>query len=409
MSLSLRQKQTFYHELAQFLRTGIPMPQAVEALTPDTPRGAMRDVLERLRELFRQKETVQGAFAKLPPAISDMEVTLIDAASTSGRLDQACLFLAAYFESLAGMRAGTIKQITWPLVQLHFGVLILGVPKVFAGGSISDYLAQSLGTLAVFYGAAIAVGLAVAALLRLASRNAGVDRVLRGIPVVGALRRNLSLSRFCAVYEMQLQAAINIMDALRSAAKASQSALTASEIERIIPQVRDGAQVGSQLAGSPAFPAASPARHPDRRGHWQPRRGSAQVERILPKCRRGEPGDYWELAAARDLCDHRGVSRLRDHHGLRTGLHKTGSGHAQSIGSPGARFRHVEERCRRGEHQVPRQRQRRAGRRARRAGAAKTGAVDLQAARASRDNRRHEDQQRDRRAKRRRSAPASLR
>ena len=42
VKLDLLQKQTLYHELGQFLRSGIPLSQAVEALAQDTRRGPLR-------------------------------------------------------------------------------------------------------------------------------------------------------------------------------------------------------------------------------------------------------------------------------------------------------------------------------------------------------------------------------
>ncbi len=183
-----------------------------------------------------------------------MEVALIGASSQSGRLEQALSYLSEYFGTLETLRATILKQITWPLAQLHIGVFLLPLPALVAGGDTAGYIAHCVIILGSLYAAGFLLWIGGVSLSRAARSNAGVDRLLRMIPLIGALRRNMALNRFCATYEMQLQAAINLMDGLRAAADASQSALMRDEVARIIPQVRGGSQVGPLLAGSKVFP-----------------------------------------------------------------------------------------------------------------------------------------------------------
>jgi type II secretory pathway component PulF len=64
------------------------------------------------------------------------------------------------------------------------------------------------------------------------------------------------LSRFCATYEMQLQAGINVMDGVRASAEASQSAHIQSTLQRLRPQMVAGNSLGTLITGEGAFPAA---------------------------------------------------------------------------------------------------------------------------------------------------------
>ncbi len=254
MKLNLVQKQSFYHELGQFLKSGIALPQAVEALAPEIGSGALRQLLQRLEKLFLAGESIPDAFAKLRPAIGEMEVALISASSNSGRLETALTYLSEYFGTLENLRAAIVKQTVWPIIQLHIGVFLLPLAAAFLLGDWPAYFLHCGLFLGTLYAGGFALWLLGAWLIRSARTNVGVDRLLRAIPLVGALRRNMALNRFCATYEMQLQAAVNLMDSLRSAADASQSAMLREEIQRIIPKVRAGSQVGPLLAGSRVFP-----------------------------------------------------------------------------------------------------------------------------------------------------------
>ena len=259
VKLDLLQKQTFYHELGQFLRSGIPLPQAVEALAQDTRRGPLRQVLERLTRLFLGGESVPAAFAQLQPAVGPMELAMVEAASSSGRLEQAFAYLSNYFGSLETVRSKILSASWWPLFQLHFGIVVINAAGQLTRTYTLDggLLGRQCGSaFALLYGGGFLCWLGGRLLLKAARTNASVDRLLNLVPLVGRLRRNLALSRFCATFEMQLQAAINVMDGLRVAADASQSAQVRASVAGMIPKVRGGSAVGPLFAGQRVFPNA---------------------------------------------------------------------------------------------------------------------------------------------------------
>ena len=256
MKLSLSQKQTFYHELEQFVRNGIPLPQAVEALVPETS-GGVRRVLKRLLALLLKGQSIPDAFAAMRETFGTLEVSMIEASSNTGRLEQAFIYLFNYFGALETLRAGIVKRSLWPVIQLHFGVLIANVVPLFLGGlTWEQYLWRCVLTLGAFYAAGLGVWIVVAIVLEMARASAGLDRALGMIPLLGRLRRYLALSRFCATYEMQLQAGINAMDSVRAAGDASQSARIRAAVGRFLPKMRGGVSLGSLLTGQSAFPAA---------------------------------------------------------------------------------------------------------------------------------------------------------
>ena len=262
MKLSLNEKQTFYHELGRFAQSGITMPQAAESLAADN-RGALRAAFDRLSQLFLGGESVAGAFARLRPAIGSMEVALIEASDRSGRLEQAFQYLSSYFGTLDTVRAKIIKESLWPVVQLHLAAFVLSFVSVYVVGTIGggggfdvlSFVLQVVTTLGFFY-VALAVGIGGGVLLARAGRTViGVDTFLSALPLIGKLRRNLALSRFCATYEMQLSAGVNAMDSLRAAGEASQSARVRAEVAQMVPEMMAGASVGTLVVGRAAFPA----------------------------------------------------------------------------------------------------------------------------------------------------------
>ena len=253
MSLSLREKQSLYHSLAQLVRSGVPFPSALDNLA-QTTRGGMRSVVRRLKDGIGQGLTVGEAFARQRPAVGEMEVGVIAAVERAGKLAEGLAQLSAYFGALEQARAGLVKRCAYPAFVLHFGVFTMSLKTLIFGGGLVPYLKETFGVLALLYGLVLVIALLVPLLRDAGSTSALLDGLLRIVPLVGEIRRALSTSRFCATYEMQLDAGINVIDALQAAQRASRSGVIRAAVERAIPEVRGGAQIGGLLAAGTAFP-----------------------------------------------------------------------------------------------------------------------------------------------------------
>ncbi len=257
MPLSHREKQRFFDSLARMVRSGITLPKALEKLARTVERR-LRKVTDAMRHQLGEGRTVAEVFRSQDRELGIMEASVLGAAERTGRMDQVLHELADYHGALASAREKAITKLYYPIFVFHFGVLLLSVPKLVTNGEgsgLEAYLRTTLGTFAVVYVAVFILFEIVWLLRKLATRNATIDRILNWIPVIGAVRRNFALSRFCLTYELHLSAGVNTFDALESASDASQSGLIRSAVARTIPEVRDGSPVGEALAGKKAFPS----------------------------------------------------------------------------------------------------------------------------------------------------------
>jgi type II secretory pathway component PulF len=211
-------------------------------------------MLGRLNDAINGGKTIAEAFARERPDISDLEIGVVAAGEKSGRLDSGTAHLAEYFGALATARESLFKKLVYPVFVLHFGVFMLALPKLFFGGGLASYLRATLGFFALVYGVLIIILLLVPILRDAGSRMAAIDRLLRFLPLLGKTRRAFATARFCATYGMQLDAGINVLDALQAAQRASRSGLVREAVAKALPEVRGGVQVGPLLAASGAFP-----------------------------------------------------------------------------------------------------------------------------------------------------------
>lgn len=142
----------------------------------------------------------------------------------------------------------------YPLFQFHFAVLILPIKEVVVGKGLSAYLKLVGYDFALAYSSAFFLFACIYTLVRMARTNVLSDALLRAVPVFGRIRRAFALGRFCATYEMQTQAGVNVMDGLSHAAAASQSALVLRAARKILPKIRMGEQVSPLLVKTGIFP-----------------------------------------------------------------------------------------------------------------------------------------------------------
>jgi type II secretory pathway component PulF len=251
VKLSLREKQTFYRELARMLRSGRAFGNAVEMLAQDT-RGSLRKFLQQLQTIAVRGDSVADAFAKLRPPVNDMELSILAASEHSGRLDRGCEQLAAYFGAMERARAVVLRRSLYPLFLLHFGIFTVALPKLFTGGGAADYFKQTIGTLVAIYLGGAVIGFIGFEILRMGRTVGAVDRFLRMVPVFRKIHLGFATARFCATYDAQLDAGVNVLDAFERAAQASGSALILKTARDRLPDLRAGAEVSSVLGS--AFP-----------------------------------------------------------------------------------------------------------------------------------------------------------
>jgi general secretion pathway protein F len=251
VSLSFRQKQSLYHSLAQLVRSGIPLPGALANLAS---RGSRLGVISgRLRDEIANGHTLGDAFARQRPEIGDLEIGIITAVERAGRLEEGLRQLSDYFGVLENARKSLWQKSRYPLFVLHFGVFALSLKTLIFVG-VQPYLRETFGILALVYGLALVIALLIPILRDAGAKSAMLDGLLRSLPLVGGIRSALSTARFCATYEMQLNAGVNVIDGLQAAQRAGSSGLIRSAVTRAIPELRGGAQVGGLLAVSGAFP-----------------------------------------------------------------------------------------------------------------------------------------------------------
>jgi type II secretory pathway component PulF len=147
------------------------------------------------------------------------------------------------------------SRAAYPLFVLHLAFVALSLPRLLApGGGMDAFIKAVVTAIGGFWLAGFIAFALFRVVLSSAEKNAAVDRLLWPIPVLGKLRRTFALSRFCAAYNLQIDAGVNVLGSLEIAGRASGSAVIGEAAERSLPAVRAGGSVGTALAATRTFP-----------------------------------------------------------------------------------------------------------------------------------------------------------
>ncbi len=249
MQPGFRTKARFFHELAQLLRSGIGLPQAMELLSRG--RGPARLAATILRGLTNG-DAVPKAFAGA--GFSSGDCAVVEAGTTSGHLDTIFVSLASHYERLAKARSAVIAKSLYPIFVLHLAVVLLAIPVAMIGGTKTGYVVSVLGTLCAFYSLAAIVVFVWWAICRAFAGSPAMARFVLLLPGVGAWLETWTGSRFASVFSLFVTSGGSLLRGLELAGASSGSALIHRASILTIAGVREGRPLSDAFTGHPGVP-----------------------------------------------------------------------------------------------------------------------------------------------------------
>ena len=252
-----RHKQLFYMEMAKLLEAGFDIRKAAVVLTDTKLPAPQAALLKDLHAGLESGQSIAEAFATDRQNITELERNIIGAGERGGKLAAAFQHLASYFGMIATTQDAAIRALIYPLVVLHFGIVLAVVPPAMMKETPLPEMFMQLGlTLLVVYLVAAVLVLVVRAILKRAPENAAIDRLVNRIPWIGKARKNLAMARFCKVYQSCLLAGISMAETVRLASDAAQSGVIREVGTRLAVATKAGDALGPRFMAESAFPKA---------------------------------------------------------------------------------------------------------------------------------------------------------
>lgn len=240
-----KQKAELYHQLGQLSEAGFPITKASEAAMDARPPADQRQFLEELKRGVEDGDSLSGAAGATSENLTGLELSILQAAEEGGRVPEGFGHLARYFEMRHAARKKIRSGLIYPAILLHLAVILPAIPSAILSQDIPGTAFRTLIILFVIYAIVLVAAFIFHSLALKARTDAGTDRMLRKIPLIGKVRHRFALSRFAEVLRIQLLSGRGPRKAIDSAAKASGSgSILAAAKDSLLPQITSGYPAG---------------------------------------------------------------------------------------------------------------------------------------------------------------------
>ena len=249
----LSQFSEFYHQLGTMLTAGVTPTTALEHQLHAPPGLSFRLPIRSVLKSLNQGATFTESLCNLGGWLPAFDLALIAAGEQSGRLDVCCKLLATYYSERSQMARRVMLDLAYPLFLLHAAVFIFPFADFFLSHNLLVYLGKTLGVLLPLYVGVFLLVLACQGRHGEMWRSI-VERVLAPVPILGAARRGLALSRLAAALESLINAGVSIIEGWELAAAASGSPALNRAVRSWKPRLASGETPGELVAQCRLFP-----------------------------------------------------------------------------------------------------------------------------------------------------------
>jgi general secretion pathway protein F len=269
-----RDLATFYSQLSDLLRSGVPLLRSLELLQRQTRNKVLKVVLQEVRDEVSNGTRLAEALRQHSKVFSELAVSMVRAGEEGSFLEDVLRRIADFTEHQEDLKGKVVGATVYPMFLIVVGGAVLTammvwfVPKfepVFsrletrgelpwattAVVAISDTLAN--------YGLAVAGLLAIAAFFAVQyfSSTEGrlvLDRAKLTVPGAGKIYRSLAIARFCRILGTLLNNGVPILNSLRISKDATGNKVLSNAINEASDFIAAGKSLAEPLRASGEFP-----------------------------------------------------------------------------------------------------------------------------------------------------------
>ena len=199
-----------YHDLSVMLDAGMPILRSLESLVSGL-EGKLQSTFLAVTKDISSARPIAEAMAEHPKVFAPLDVSVIQAAETSGNLAESFKMLAQWYELVNRLKLIILSGMLLPIVLINITAFIAPLPFLFLGQiSILQYFLAMIRILALLY-VPTAV---VVAIYRLTPKTGALrrlfDTLTLRIPLLGQGIRHIAISRYCRAFYMYHKAGIPI-------------------------------------------------------------------------------------------------------------------------------------------------------------------------------------------------------
>ena len=263
---------TFYSQLADLLRAGVPMLRSLDVLSRQTSHGALVQVLRELREDVAGGMSLGDAMGKHPQAFSPLHSAMVRAGEQGGFLEDVLHRIAVFSEKQDELKNKVLGAMIYPCILVTVGTAVVLLLMLIVVPKLREHLRPETFnplTVAVFgvcdlvqdhYVAIVLVlGVILVAVSSWTKTPGGrrwLERIQLRAPLLGRIFTMVAICRFCRILGTMLHNGVPILQALKISKDSAGNSVLAEVIENSGDSVRKGAALSTPLGECGLFPPA---------------------------------------------------------------------------------------------------------------------------------------------------------
>jgi general secretion pathway protein F len=272
--VATRQMATFFSQLADLLRSGVPLLRSLEILERQSASPALTEILKEVHAKVADGTTLADAMAQFPKAFNELAVSMVRAGQEGGFLEDVLERIAIFTEGQEDLKAKVVGALAYPVFLAVTGFTVLNVLIIFfvprfqpiferleAQGELpwltKALIAVSQTFQSYWYWVVLGVLIVAVSFRQWAISQSGrlvVDGWRLRIPGAGKIYLNLALSRFTRILGTLLHNGIPILQALRIAKDSTGNKVLTLAIEAAGENVTAGNRLAEPLGHCKFFP-----------------------------------------------------------------------------------------------------------------------------------------------------------
>jgi general secretion pathway protein F len=263
----------FTRQLATLLKAGIPLAEALGALAEQGDNKKLQAILAEVRQKVNEGSALADALAAHPAVFPELYTNMVRSGEAAGNLDTVLGRLADFLDAQHALRAKVSGALTYPIIMLILGTLIMGVlmvvvvPKITSifedmGKSLpwNTQLLIFLSDVASTYWWAVLLffGVVIWWYRRWSKSPKGrgvMDRLRLKLPLIGPLVRFVGVARFARTLSTMLAAGVPVLSALEITKKVLNNTVLEKIVEEARDAIREGESIAAPLKRSNQFPS----------------------------------------------------------------------------------------------------------------------------------------------------------
>jgi type IV pilus assembly protein PilC len=265
----------FSRQLASFIRSGIPLMEALDVIREGVGNKRFADVLTDVSESLSEGLSFSDALARHAAILPPYYLGIVGSAELTGRLDSALEELSNYIERDLDARSKLKAALTYPIIVMLMSLATVAVMAVWVLPKFVKFFAKMHSQLPlptrmligfsritsqlwfVWVALFALAALAVFAGQKTDSGRKVRDRIFLAMPLVGPIVRYAVIERFCRILGAMVRAGVSLPESVSAAIQGANNRVYEARLLEAQERMLEGDGLAGPLGEVDVLPRAA--------------------------------------------------------------------------------------------------------------------------------------------------------